>query len=490
MQRISHIPIITARISSSSWRKSINLSNQRRHYSSNQSPVLVRDFIYDSLYNPNYGYFNSQEPLIFTNQSATTPLQSTTTTNNTDKTLAPLIDFKSLRDQSDYLDTLHQLYTLNGHSWGTPVEIFQPYFAQSLLNYILMKYDSSKPLIIYEIGGGTGTCALNILSTLSIQYPTIYENTKYHIIEVSSELHKMQQERLKIHGDHIVCHHQSIFDFNNNGIHQDDHVFVIALEVMDNLPHDKVIINGEGDILQAMVVDKGINDRGIPVFEEIEVPLTDPLIYQYLKYTRPDLEGDSDSTPIDTSNFVDLRPKRRLQSWFNRSTSNFREYIVSLTGVGDQVYYIPTMQLLMLQTICSNFPKHDLILADFDYLPRHDLIMYTENAIHNPPIVQRKFEKKTVSRVYNNDAPKEYISSCFSTYLVPKGTCDIFFATDFKELQRVYAQCTHNTRQGSTVMKMSQFAEKFSLDISDTQTKSGYNPALSDYSNFAFFTTD
>lgn len=479
---------------------------------------LVRDFIQDSLYNPQYGYFNIQEPIIFTRDDD--PHMMKMMTDNQEERLKqlllPLIDFKSLDDQHDYIQSLKALYASKNQVWGTPVEVFQPCLAQSILNYMLDRFhhnsnqqeDDNRPFVVYEVGGGTGTCAMNILATLKLHHPSIYERTQYHIVEISSELHKIQKSRLLDEfSDHVQCHHMSVFDMENRReelLNQQEkhHAFVIALEVMDNLPHDKIVQKPDGSFTQIGVVHVGDNESGQAIYQEIEMPVVDAVIQRYLQYTRDDLivtsSGDSDASSssvdvLDPALMLDCRPKSKLKAISNKSTGFMRKMIVSLVGQGDEVFYIPTMQMQMVEILCSLFPSHHMVLADFDHLPNQDLNMYSESSIHNQPIVQRKFEK-SIKMVNDPAFNKEYLSASFSTYLVPKGSCDIFFETQFEDLQRVYAHCrqSHGTSKGSTVMKMAQFVNRFlpAEDIDKMTTASGYNPMLLDYANFSFLVSD
>jgi SAM-dependent MidA family methyltransferase len=61
---------------------------------------------------------------------------------------------------------IHPLFQVD---WLTPVEIFAPWYGRALAHYMLelrkhdSRIDSSTPLSIVEIGGGTGTLAASIL---------------------------------------------------------------------------------------------------------------------------------------------------------------------------------------------------------------------------------------------------------------------------------------------------------------------------------------
>lgn len=92
----------------------------------------------------------------------------------------------------------------------------------------------------------------------------------------------------------------------------------------------------------------------------------------------------------------------------------------------------------------------------------------------------------------------QYGGSTFDhgSYLVPRGTADIFFPTDFAllcELYRDAAQQAQRTQQAQQPQVRAQhmgtadFMLRYCPDPSAPCTASGYNPLLEDYSNSAFF---
>lgn len=74
-----------------------------------------------------------------------------------------------------------------------------------------------------------------------------------------------------------------------------------------------------------------------------------------------------------------------------------------------------------------------------------------------------------------------------NSYLVPKGTADIFFPTNFQLLQQLHQLA--NRQQGEAqgqVMKTRTFMEQYA-DVQATCTTSGYNPLLHDFTNTSFY---
>ena len=79
---------------------------------------------------------------------------------------APL-DFTSLSGRPAYLQAVSKLYHQLQVQWLTPVELFQPHFGAAVAHHIWQEHVSrgraQQPLTIYELGGGTGTLACDVL---------------------------------------------------------------------------------------------------------------------------------------------------------------------------------------------------------------------------------------------------------------------------------------------------------------------------------------
>jgi hypothetical protein len=77
----------------------------------------------------------------------------------------------------------------------------------------------------------------------------------------------------------------------------------------------------------------------------------------------------------------------------------------------------------------------------------------------------------------------------FPTYLVPKGSCDIFFPTDFKFLQTMYALITRKKRHEMLVLTNQEFIKRYQ-DPTKTLTQSGYDPMMQEYVNMNYFLSE
>ncbi|KZT43225.1 DUF185-domain-containing protein [Sistotremastrum suecicum HHB10207 ss-3] len=349
--------------------------------------MLTRDFIEDSLYNPNYGYF-SKEAIIFSDSSP-------------DKGF----DFPSLRDANAFQSAMAESYQNYadsgaikgpGHQvWHTPTELFKPYYgqaiAQCLISEYLLKYFPYEDFIIYEMGGGNGTLARNILDYLRDEHPEVYDRTKYNIIEISESLTKIQKARVvDVHPCARVIN-KSVFDWNT---HEPAPCFFVALEVIDNFAHDMLRYDLKN--LQPYQSIVTIDDSGD--FSHLYAPVSDPLIKSFLSLRN-------------TAGHRPALPRYLLSS----PLRNIYRSLPFAPNLSPPVY-IPTRLLTFLRMLRQYFPRHKLLLSDFSSLP--DSIEG-----YNAPVVQTRLRGSVVP--------------C-STLFVKQGYFDIFFPTDFELLRDLY----------------------------------------------------
>uniref|UniRef100_A0A8H8CIB3 Protein arginine methyltransferase NDUFAF7 n=1 Tax=Psilocybe cubensis TaxID=181762 RepID=A0A8H8CIB3_PSICU len=392
--------------------------------------MLVRDFIEDSLYNPNYGYFPKQATIFNVQDTA--------------------FDFPNLRDSAEFqeeIGTKYAAYGADKHDgpgrqlWHTPTELFKPWYGRAvgrcLVSEYLLKYFPYEDFVIYEIGAGNGTLAMDILNLLQEDYPEVYERTRYNIIEISESLVKLQKKKLQEVHPCVTITHKSIFHWETV---EPSPCFFIAMEVIDNFAHDLVRYDLKTlKPYQALVT---IDNNGD--FDTIFDPVTDPLITSFLNLRQ-------------TLNHPPPINKLLLQS------ESLRQRYLSLPFAPNlsTAEYIPTRMLSLLRTLRSYFPRHRLLLTDFSSLP--DSIPGV-----NAPVVQTRFQNITVP--------------C-TTLLVKQGYFDIFFPTDFERLRDMYefmlAQPPNKsgsleTLESGRVTPLTSTASSFS---SGSQFFSSYQPS-------------
>merc|ERR1711977_681318 len=237
--------------------------------------MLMRDFIEDSLYNPSYGYF-SKQVVIFTPGEP--------------------FDFNNIQDEPEFHRLLGQRYTEfedkldlkepndTRQLWHTPTELFRPYYGEAIARYLVANYKLSQypyhDLIIYEMGAGNGTLMLNILDYIREVEPHVYHRTKFKIIEISSNLAKLQQNQLlrtadsRGHANKVEIINKSIFEWDQV---VPSPCYFLAMEVFDNFAHDSIRYDPTTEEpLQGTVL---IDSKGD--FFEFYVPNIDPVASRF-----------------------------------------------------------------------------------------------------------------------------------------------------------------------------------------------------------------
>lgn len=409
------------------------------------STETMREFIFDSLYNKDYGYF-CKNVNIFHSPN--------------------VIPFSKLKDQDAYCRHLKDIYSTSDNSersnststnharfhqlWHTPSELFQPFYGRAITNFLLS--NTPGPLVIYEIGPGNGTLAANILKTLKDDFPQIYERTEYNLIEISQHLREKQKAKLvPLYKDHVRFPDISILESSDQDQIDMRPCWIVGMEVLDNLAHDLIKFrNEDGAVMEAIVhSNKDATYGSIPgkYWREFRVAQDEDV----LRYVAM---GDNLNWK-----WASLRgkPLRRALERFSPL-----EYVNPWS-----CEFIPTDAFKLQRMISKCFPNHSAIFSDFDELP--DTV-----AGHNAPVVQTRFRGVTVP--------------C-SSVLLERGLFDIFFPTNFDRFAQIHAKLrppgyTH------AVQKHAQFLQRWAseADLKATTTKSGYNPMIQDFENVSFYT--
>ncbi|TVY84143.1 Protein arginine methyltransferase NDUFAF7-like mitochondrial protein [Lachnellula suecica] len=401
--------------------------------------MLTRDFIEDSLYNPSYGYF-SKQAVIFTPGEP--------------------FDFNKLQDEPEFHKLLGQRYTEledkldakrpndSRQLWHTPTELFRPYYGEAIARYLIENYKLSQypyhDLIIYEMGAGNGTLMLNILDYIRDTEPSVYDRTKFKIIEISSHLAQLQTNHL-MRNANSKGHHSKV-EIINKSIFEWDQVipspcYFLAMEVFDNFAHDAIrydFITEEP--LQGTVL---IDTKGD--FYEFYVPHIDPVASRFLR-VRHAATGGRYPHPLSSSRLL-------------RKVKSVMPFAANLS----QPEYIPTRLMQFFDVLGKYFPAHRLLTSDFHDLP--DAIKGI-----NSPVVQTRYKRRTVP---------------VTTPFVHQGYFDILFPTDFNVIELMYRAITGKLTR---VLSHEEFLRKWAY-VEETETKSGENPLLTWYKNASVLTT-
>eukprot|EP01125_Pyxidicula_operculata_P003652 TRINITY_DN1484_c0_g2_i1.p1 TRINITY_DN1484_c0_g2~~TRINITY_DN1484_c0_g2_i1.p1 ORF type:complete len:363 (-),score=61.52 TRINITY_DN1484_c0_g2_i1:1159-2247(-) len=355
--------------------------------------------------------------------------------------------------------------------------------------------------------------ALNYLKECE---PELYSHTKVSIIDVSGPFSKIQQDRLdEHHPGKARIFNKSIFNYDEPTL--TGYGFVVGLELLDNLPHDKIIIKDGAKLDEVWITSYDDNEpfgketkqsptvvisplsetpkEKAPIkveeefitskrqWKEIHRRIADPLVIEFIQVFCKYYGIPQDSFLASSSNFSaeysnllwDLitrpKPMSRYEGVFKDFrilVDNIRERYIKMAGppVLEMILYIPTGSYKLLKTLKEKFPNHGVILADFDEIP---------GAMpgFNAPIVQRTEGVTTLEE---------------PTYLDAKiGDYDIFFPTNFSNLQILHTTLNPSVR--SSIYSNKDFMKQHA-NLTSTRTKLGYNPLLQDFKNTAFFVAD
>ena len=151
---------------------------------------------------------------------------------------------------------------------------------------------------------------------------------------------------------------------SNTGTDMTDHdmnpmeeeCFVMGLEVLDNLPHDKIKWCDETEQWMETHVVR-TQDDGL---REEYRPLQDSLISETLKLFPP----PSKETIVENDESL----LSRVRNMFSSTTSS-----------SSKAAFIPTGAVRLIHSLKKTFPSHRLILADFDHLPSPDVCGVVES---------------------------------------------------------------------------------------------------------------
>ena len=309
--------------------------------------MLLRDFLQRSLYGKASGYYSKSVV----------------------HRLAQPLKFRRYIGESDYRAALAAEYARSERAWLTPVEIFQPAYAEAIARHALVahrrRFGASEPLNFLEIGGGTGTAATCILEFLQREAPDSFASCHYKILERTPQLAAAQRQRLSESFDEArwAVEETCAAEWAEAQPPQPGAWHVLALEVLDNLAYDKLRIiptdGGAAELLEARVEQAG--DRWVERYE----PLSDA----QLRHTASVLGLDSVDGVDALERALSVPPVRGpiggalagvrslLSSVAGRSRSSAREV------------WVPTFCHRLLTAVAAAVPEHSMLLADFSWFP-------------------------------------------------------------------------------------------------------------------------
>jgi SAM-dependent MidA family methyltransferase len=141
-----------------------------------------------------------------------------------------------------------------------------PLFAATFAHYFMKSYfdlGAPRQWTIVEAGGGTGEFAYGVLASLQLNFPKIFEATRYLIDEVGPAARAKAGARLAQFGERVefrrLCEISEPFE----------HAIIFSNELIDAFPVQRVI--GRGEVLRELFVN--VNEAG--EFVWVESDLTD-----------------------------------------------------------------------------------------------------------------------------------------------------------------------------------------------------------------------
>ncbi|RAL03587.1 amidase signature enzyme [Aspergillus ibericus CBS 121593] len=357
--------------------------------------MLTREFIDDSLYNNNYGYF-SKHATIFS------PGDPFYFNEIEDGPAFHRMLGERYEEFEDRLDEVNP--DISRQLWHTPTELFRPYYGETIARYLVSNYKLTlypyHDLIIYEMGAGNGTMMRNILDYIRDTDHEVYQRTKFKIIEISPALASLQMKNLNEsldaagHQDHVEIINRSIFDWDTY-VHSP--CFFLALEVFDNFSHDAI----RYDLKTELPQQGGVLIDSNGEFHEYYNTQLDPVAARFMR-VRQAAARRKFRSPI---------PPKYKRLFRNQEYS--------------PPEYIPTRLMQFFDILNTYFPGHRLVSSDFNILP--DAVPGV-----NAPVVQTRYKRRTVP---------------VTTPFVHQGYFDIFFPTDFNTTEDIYRAITGKLTQ-------------------------------------------
>lgn len=374
------------------------------------------------------------------------------------------INFSSLMGEWHWKQTYKRVYKQQQGMWLTPCELFTPHYSNILANFISksmnvsLRHNDHVTFDIVELGGGRGTNANVLLDYMRDTDIDMYERLdSYTIFDTSPTLHELQREVLisgsngegRIHADKIKLVNTDLMDIADGRSpflsQSNKPTVLIALELLDNLPHDKIAqCMHSNEILQAEVLQASdVDTLGTArkhYQSEIFYPLDDKLLQDILSIAPEIYTPKSSQGPR----------------------------------------WVPSVALGVLIKLYACRPNSSIAIADFDWLPPPDL-----SDPLSPPLAEPAIGDPLVTDMNGQD------HSCYLSS-PSDALCDILFPTDFVRLvafvKQIHPSRTSSDPKVSTYissMKQKEFLLKHGLHEIE-QTKSwitGYSPLIDDFGN-------
>lgn len=354
--------------------------------------------------------------------------------------------FSPLFGEWHWKRVFQNLYDTREGRWLTPVELFKPHYSRILANFcceqaLLFSSNPSSlsPFEIVEIGCGRGTNANLILSYLHDTKPNVYEQLRsYTLVDSSPSLYQLQKELLAdgFHSNKLTFELKDLVDVAERRdsllLKSETPTVVLGLEVLDNLPHDKIRGKTRDKLEQAEILWKNRTDSSSK--KEVFMPLLDPLLQKIIN---------------KVPSYVSSHPR-----------------------------WVPSVACGVLHHLVQHRPNLALVLADFDWLPHPDLdpqvpLQHVTEISEGEPIVT------------------DMVGIDHECYLTAPPQCDILFPTNFDKLASFVKKSLSKDQLANLTVKVekqSDFLQRWGPEhVKNTRSWIGltqrHNPLLHDVSN-------
>jgi len=402
----------------------------------------------------------------------------------------------SLSGRAAYISAVAAAYAAQPGAWLTPSDLFSPHYGRGVAAFISARHARAAPrgapLHIVEVGSGRGTLARDILDAIAGADGALYARTRYATLDVSPGLVSAARATLGAAGHGPAVFTPTLGDACEEdgwaGVAQalgasepSTPPFILACEVLDNLPHDRVErVDGEDGAAsawaQAEVVWGGPGGGAPPV--EVLRPLADPVIEACLVAA---LEGGPRSAPPPSllARLADFALGEGPPPWAPPAPAD---------PAAAACLFLPTGAARMLAAASAAFPAHILLAFDFDALPTTLAGGGGGGGGGRAGARARAQPCWGAPVVSGPPAPGSPAVDYPSILAAPPGTADILFPTDFGLLARLCERGWGGGEDGrvavTTVMKSAAFFAA-APGVAAAATASGYNPLVEDFTNTA-----
>ncbi|KAJ9476743.1 Protein arginine methyltransferase NDUFAF7-like protein, mitochondrial [Pseudozyma hubeiensis] len=507
--------------------------------------MLARDFIHDSLYNPQYGYFTKQAVLLPDPPSSVEQSQR----NGEVKEVAgemyteemgilrpanPGFDFNSISNESEFMRKVEERYQL----FEEQIEILvrerenletQPEAKQEAKGKAAAEYSAAGLEAAQRRGRAMraregvqeadvqSMAAKQVWHTPTQIFQPYYAEAIARYLVAEYKLHNYPYDDLVVYelGAGSGALAKGVLDYLEQ---KEPEIYTRTryriVEISERLAMEqRRKLESHGEKAQVVNQDVLTWDRGVvqePCFV-IALEVFDNLAHDVVRYSTRDFTpyqavvsiddtGDMHelweplSDPLIKQYLSIISPSlsptsttspflRSLPPTLQRAIATHTPFYPNLT----QPIFVPTNALQLISTLKRNFPQHRLIMSDFDSLP--DSVPGI-----NGPVVQTRFRSTMIP---------------VTTYLVLQGFFDIFFPTNFDHLRKVYRNILNSSPQGFfdshfssgltgsaatgtgrernlKVLPHAEFLGRFA-ETEKLQLRDGSNPLLGWYANASWF---